>query len=244
MLSRRGMTRLTAAAVAQVLLSTCSVFTDSRPGPVRVALHLGALAGAQQGDFTSVMDRAELAITDAVGTTQLSQPLDPGEFDPFFDVEVEEGQVTFATVVRNAAGTVLYQGETVTTVDADGFLVEIVPQPINPVMVAMPRRPAFVLADNGQEKRWTYPMRLRNAGTDSLTWRVDSQVALPQGFRLTCRLPTFDGVSCLVNRRWAARQDEPIEVILFGPSTASSVPPNVDIRFVSDNSGTFTVPTP
>ena len=229
--------------LAQVLLA-CSVFTDSGTEPVRVALHLGALAGAQQGDFTSVMEQADLTITDAGGTAELSQQLDPGEFDPFFDVEVEAGDVTFATVVRNAAGTALYQGQTATPVDADGFIVEIVPQAVNPVMVAMPRRPAFLLTDNGQEKSWNYPMRLRNPGTAGLIWRVDGQVTLPQGFRLTCRLPTFDGVSCLVNRTWDANQDEPIQVILIGPSSASSVPPNVDIRFVSDNSGTFTVPTP
>ena len=177
-----------------------------------------------------------------------SRHLEPGVVDPVFDVEVEEGEVTFEVVIRNAGGLALYQGATTTTIDADGFAVTIVPVPVNPVLVVSPRVISFTTTDNGEVRTHRFSLRVRNPGTDGLLWRVDSAGTLPTfppfpqtPNTFTCRLPTFDGVSCFVNRTWAHNQDEPVEITVTGEPNVFNNPIS-RIRFISDNSGTLTVP--
>jgi len=219
--------------------------TDSASRHSRVVLDVRSIVG---GDFLTVVDTAHLTIFSGGDEVTLTQLLGPGDDETTFDVTVNAGTVRFSVDIISNNGTPVYRGETSATIDADGFAVSIIPQPINPVMMVLPRRPTFdtttVQFGNSLLRQYTATLRVRNPGLATLTWRVDSLVALPQGASISCSAPSEDA-SCLESLPWAAAKDETIFVTFSLPFTPGTPPPQLPtqgIRFVS-NVGSFTIPT-
>lgn len=220
--------------------------TDSGGRHSRVVLSVRSLLGeVLGGDFVSVADTARLTIVSGDTQQTLTQLLGQGDDETTFDVTVDAGPATFSIGVISSNGSPLYQGQTNTTIEGDGFTVAITPQAINAVMVVTPRRPPFTIQDiqfgNGFVRQFTATLLVRNPGSSSLNWRVDSLVTLPPGVTIACRLPTFDGISCLQTRAWTPAMSEPAQVIFTTPA-GTPAPPTQGIRFVS-NVGTATVLT-
>ena len=208
--------------------------TDEGDVPVRIAIDVAALTGATQGDFNSVMDRVDLVITDVEGGRQtVSRGLDPGEFDPAFEVEVPEGLTTFTVTVVSTDGLPLYEGLTTSTIDRDGFEVTIVPQPVRGVLIASPRQPVF--NDLG-DSEYAATMTVRNAGSTTLQWRVPPPTATNYG--LQCQIQGDDVASnCLEFTPLVAQGQVTISVRII---TRFPLPPEVEF---DSSVGTFAVPT-
>jgi hypothetical protein len=232
---------LSAAGVA-----ACSQgLTDSASRHSRVVLNVRSLLGAViGGDFLTVADTAHLTIASAGAERTLTQLLGPGDDETTFDVTVEEGTARFSVDVISSNGTPLYQGETSATIDADGFAVSITPQAINPVMVVFPRRPTFdtttIQFDSFFLREFDAVVRVRNAGLDTLRWRVDSLVQLPAGVAVFCFIPSFEE-DCRTEQLWVGPTNVDVHVGFRTPTTTVLLPTQ-GIRFVS-NVGTATLPT-
>ena len=235
-----GWARFLALGVAGV--AACGQgLTDSASRHSRVVLDIRSILGTVlDGDFLSVADTVHLTIASGGKELTLTRILGPGDDETTFDVTVDAGTARFSVDVISNNGTPLYRGETSATIDADGFAVSITPQAINPVMVITPRRPAFILTDNGQIRNFTATVRVRNAGLDTLRWRVDSQVQLPPGVSVFCFIPSFEA-NCLNEQVWTGQTNVDILVGYSTPTATGSLPTQ-GIRFVS-NVGSATLPT-
>lgn len=198
----------------------------------RVVLDVRSLLGSVLGgNFVSILDTARLTIASGGSEQTLTRRFGPGDSEVTFDVNVEPGPATFELDVISDSGVLLYTGETNTTIDGDGFAVTITPLAVSGVLVVSPR-PTFVTADTALTRSYLDTLRVRNVGSSTLNWRMDSTSALPSGFTsVACSLPQRDGISCLVLRDWAPGTDEPI-VVSFKRPIAGAVPPS-SFRFVS-----------
>jgi hypothetical protein len=242
MLSSRALLALCTAGATACGLG----LTDSGDRHSRVVLSVRSLLGeVLGGDFVTVADTARLTI--ASGDTQqtLTQLLGQGDDETTFDVTVDPGPATFSIAVISSNGSPLYQGQTNTTIEEDGFTVAITPQAVNAVMVVAPRRPQFVIEDvqfgNGFIRTFTAALTVRNPGSSALNWRVDSLVTLPPGVTIICRTPIFDGNNCLQTQTLASALSAPA-FVQFRTPAGTAAPPTSGIRFVS-NVGTATVLT-
>lgn len=155
----------------------CRGITDEGPGAQRIVLDLSRLVGgaAAPPDFVSVLDTARLRV--GAGGTETSQALPLGQSDSTvtFEVTVPSGSVRFRLDVTSNNQMPLYVADTTVTIDADNFAVPIAPRAVNGVMVVWPRNPPydttfFFRRRQVKVARWA----LRNAGSDSLQWNVDS----------------------------------------------------------------------
>jgi len=234
--------RLPLRLLALAAFAACRSPTESGTVPLHVALNIGALAGMTQGDFNSVMSRVDLAIADGDGSQTMARDLEPGEFDPAFDVEVAEGPATFTATVIGTDGGPLYEGSTTTTIDQDGFTVTIVPQPVRGVLIVSPRLPDFAFRVNtGNASLYGATLVVRNAGSEVLTWRVQLSPS-PNQFAIGCQINSGDdvAVSCLEDSNLVPQGQVTIDVsfAVFGGGPV----PTSGVAFLSSVGG-FTVPS-
>jgi hypothetical protein len=216
--------------------------TDSANRHSRVVLDVRSLFGAVLGgDFVSVLDTAHLTIASGGEQQTLTQVFGPGDSETTFDVTVKTGSATFSLDVISNNGTLLYQGETTSPIDGDGFVVTITPQAVNPVMVVYPAHMTFTLFDNGQILSLTDTLRLRNAGPTTLTWKMERPSQLDSLVTFSCSVPSLDA-SCLSDVQWTPGTDEDVIVQFFMPSkTVSTLPQS--LKFLSTTVGSVSVAT-
>ena len=213
--------------------------TDSGSRHSRVVLSVHSLFGAVLGgNFLSVLDTAHLTIASGGEEQTATRVFGPGDSETTFDVTVKTGSATFSLDVMSNNGTLLYEGETTSTIDGDGFAVNITPRPDTAVLVVYPT-PTFIMSDNGDDTFFTYNMRVRNSGSAPLIWRVSS--TLPQGVIFVSCVTTLS-VNCLVDNVWAPGRDDTISVTFTKPGTFNVTPPTDGIQFFS-RVGNLTIPT-
>ena len=229
------------ALLLSCALGACGLTSDDAV-PLHIAINVGQLAGMTQGDFNSVMDRVQLVVTGADGASQtLNRPLEAGEFDPTFDITVEEGETSFAATVVSTDGLPLYEGTTTSTIDRDGFEVIVVPSPVRGVLIAAPRKPQFPRVGNiGNATLYASTLVIRNRGSAELLWRVQPSPS-PNEFGIGCDIVSNDDVepSCLEDTNLLPNGQVTINVSI-AVFTGGPVPAT-GIVFVSSVGG-FTVP--
>jgi hypothetical protein len=225
-------------AAAAAIWACGAGVTDGSGRRSRIVLDLGrGLAAQQAGDFVSVLDSARLTITSGGGQQTVSGSFGQGESATTLDVSVESGPVTFGLDVVSNNKTVVYRADTTTTIDADGFSVTIVPRSVNAMMVVLPRRPTFTLFDTGNSRFFRAVLEVRNPGSTTLTWRVDS---LPPPGTLAVQCTALD-VNCLQPIAWAPGLVSTVSVVyVVSPTTTS--PPAQGIRFISSVGTAVTTP--
>ena len=216
--------------------------TDSGNRHSRVVLSVHSLFGSVLGgDFLSVLDTAHLTIASGGEEQTLTRVFGPGDSEITFDVTVKAGSATFGLDVMSNNGARLYQGETTSTIDGDGFDVSITPQAVNAVMVAIPGRATFVLTDNGQIRFQTATLRVRNSGSTTLTWKMEAPSQLPSSVSVSCSVPSLDA-NCLDDNPWPPGTDVDVIVQFSMPSLFTFVLPQ-SLRFLSTTVGSLTIPT-
>jgi hypothetical protein len=183
------------------------------------------------GDFVSVLNTASLSITSGGETITRSGQFGSGDSELSFDVVVKTGEATFAVDVMSTNNTLLYHGSTTQTIEQDGFAVSITPQAVSGVTVIAPHRPAYSVFDNGQIRTYTAPMRVRNAGSASLTWRLDSVVTKPAGVTIFCG-DEFEN-NCLLSHPLAPGTRELAITVGFSMPSSVIFAPLVTLRFIS-----------
>ena len=221
--------------------------TDSGIRHSRVVLDVRSLLAAPlSGDFVTVADTARLTISSGGTQTTQTRVLGPGEFETDFDVSVKSGAVTFGIDVISDSGTLLYTGETSATIDADGFAVTIIPQAVHAVMVVLPGRPIFkdtvFTTGSAVFRISTDTLRVRNAGPDTLRWRVEAPALLPQGVSFSCAVLPGQDDNCLQELPWAPGRESAILLTFIRPNgTVFQIPQS--IKFLS-NVGSATAQAP
>jgi hypothetical protein len=198
------------------------------------------------GDFVSVLDTAKLSIRSGGKTETHLARFGSGDSEHSFDVNLKSGDATFTVDVVSTNGTLLYHGSTTQTIDQDGFVVAITPQAVDAVMIVSPRRAVFdtgsTLIGNTLYRTWTATMRIRNAGSANLTWRVDSMVTKPAPVIMGCT--DFNDHSCLTNLTRAPGPDLTIAVtfsLAIGFGLPTFTPPTT-LRFISSVGNVTTRP--
>ena len=233
--------RSASPAVALVLLLVaCGLLDQPSPVSMHIAIDLGAGAGLQPGDFTTVAQRIDLSVSAGDGEQTLTQALGEGESEATFDVTVEEGDATFAADVVSNNGTLLFTGSTTTKIEADGFAVTVAPAAVNAVLLLAPRVATFTRTLESDSRQFVARMTVHNRGSAALTWRADSLVTLPAGVTMTCELPNTDGLRCTVNQNTAPGQSQDIDLFVDVPFGVPQ-PASVTLRLVSPV-GTLPVP--
>jgi hypothetical protein len=205
--------------------------TDTGDRASRVVLDFGSLLG---GDFVSILDTAHLTITAGGESRRLTRLFGIGDSETTFDVSVKPGSATFSVDAMSTNGTLLYHGETTTTIAADGFALSITPQAVGPVMLIYPRQPAFdsatVQIGNFFFRDFTATVNVRNPGSATLTWHAEPP--LPTGaVAVFCYVPFFEA-DCLQDITWPAATDLTVLVTIRMPLTTFALPAQ-GIRFVS-----------
>ena len=205
-------------ACSILTVAACGGVTEEGPPVQRIVFDLSRLVGgsAAPPDFVSVLGTAGLRI--AAGGTETSQALPLGQSDSTvtFEVTVPSGSVRFRLDVLSNNQTPLYVADTTVTIEADNFAVRIAPHAVNGVMVVWPRSPAydstFFFRRRVKVARWA----LRNAGSDSLKWNVDS---LASDGAAACF--TFRRANCFFPQTLNPSLEPDTVVVLF-----DSIPPD------------------
>lgn len=210
--------------------------TDSAGRASRIVLDFGSILG---GDFVSVLDTAYLTITAGGDERTLTRLFGAGDSETTFDVKVKSGPVTFSIDVVSDSGESLYRGVTTATIDADGFAVAITPQAVNAVMVVYPGRATF--AQDSVSRSFTDTLRVHNAGSAVLTWRLDSLVPRPQAVAFSCRVLPGQDDNCLTSLTLPADSDA-IILVMFGLSDKTAFQPPQTLKFLSTIGSVTTKP--
>jgi hypothetical protein len=206
---------------------------DSGSRSSRIVLDVSSILG---GDFVSVLDTARLTISAGGEERTLTRRFGSGDSETSFEVSVKPGPATFGIEVVSDSGTALYRGETTATIDADGFVVDLIPVAVNPVMVVSPGHPAFKQTDNGQVRTFTATVHVRSAGLDTLKWRVEARA----GVSVFCYIPNLEW-NCLEETAWTAAWTSLNISVGFTMPIGGSLPTS-GIRFLS-NVGSALLPT-
>jgi hypothetical protein len=177
-------------------ISACRGITDEGAAVQQIALDFRHLAGAGAAppDFVSVLEAIRLR-TSVNGVENVQTlPLGQSDSTAVFDVSVQDGSVRFIVDVFSNNQTTLYVADTTLAVDADNFAVQIIPRPVNGVLVVWPRTPQPFTTVHDDLTRTAARWLIRNAGSSPLRWNVDS---LASDGVLACRVfPQFE--SCTV----------------------------------------------
>jgi hypothetical protein len=172
--------RLCAAGL--VILATACI---DAAGPERlrstITFDIGAITGAsaQLGDGASIADSAHIMVSAGQAVVlNLGQQLDRTDSIARFDIELDAGTYDFRGSVFSNLDTLLYNGFASQAITKDGFLVEIVPQAVNAVLVVSPDTQSLSFNPNGT----IAAVQLRNVGTRPMSWDV-SCLVIPSGGR-------------------------------------------------------------
>ncbi len=150
-----GLVLLTALMLAGCMHDGPSAFDETVESRIILKLpHAAAFEGALQ-ECSSVVLSVVLAID---GRPLPSQPAELGGQASFF-AEVNVGLVAFAVEIFSNNETVLFAGSTRQMIERDGFVVDLTPTPVNPVLQVCiePGRRSF---------------EIHNRGSRVLAWRI------------------------------------------------------------------------
>ncbi len=150
-----GLVLLTALMLAGCVHDGPAAFDETVQSRIILNLpHAAALEGALP-ECSSVVSSVVLSID---GRPLPSQPAELGGQVSFF-VEVNVGLVEFAVEIFSNNGTVLFAGRTRQMIEQDGFVVDLTPTPVNPVLQ--------VCIEPGRQT-----FEILNRGSRALAWRI------------------------------------------------------------------------
>jgi hypothetical protein len=133
-----------------------------------VTIDARSLLAAGHGGPVSVIEQAELVVTDAVGGRRVIRaPLTVDEPVAALEVQVAAGPHRFEGRVVSNSGAVLLAGSRDVDVRSDGFVVEIDLRAVAGVLVVDPD--SVLIPGGGQ---FTGRFRVENRGSEALAWQV------------------------------------------------------------------------